>query len=97
MKKQSRVHSVTYYCTSNLPPHIKRHSPTGMNWGYGGSGPADLALSLLTDVVGKVKAEAYYQDFKWEIVADLKGGDWSISSKEIKKWVTNKESKNDSN
>ena len=29
--------------------HIVRHSPDGFNWGYGGSGPADLALSILTD------------------------------------------------
>lgn len=28
------------------------HSPTGFNWGYGGSGPADLALSLLMDALG---------------------------------------------
>jgi len=29
--------------------HVVRHSPTGMEWGYSGSGPADLALSILTD------------------------------------------------
>lgn len=28
-------------------PHRVRHSPTGMNWGYSGSGPADTARSLL--------------------------------------------------
>jgi hypothetical protein len=33
-------------------PHIVRHSPTGMTWGYGGSGPADLALSLLVHALG---------------------------------------------
>jgi hypothetical protein len=32
--------------------HIVRHSPTGMTWGYGGSGPADLARSLLFDALG---------------------------------------------
>jgi hypothetical protein len=31
-----------------LVPHIVHHSPTGMEFGYAGSGPADLALSLLT-------------------------------------------------
>ena len=25
------------------------HSPTGFEWGYGGSGPAQLALALLAD------------------------------------------------
>lgn len=28
-------------------PHIVKHSPDGFSWGYGGSGPADLARSLL--------------------------------------------------
>ena len=32
--------------------HVMRHSPTGMSWGYGGSGPADLARSLLVDALG---------------------------------------------
>ena len=31
-----------------LVPHVVHHSPTGMEFGYAGSGPADLALSLLT-------------------------------------------------
>src|SRR5512135_81505 len=30
--------------------HLVKHSPTGFSWGYGGSGPADLALSILRDV-----------------------------------------------
>lgn len=33
-------------------PHIVRHSPTGVNWGYGGSGPADAARSLILDALG---------------------------------------------
>lgn len=32
--------------------HVVRHSPTGYTWGYAGSGPADLALSLLVDALG---------------------------------------------
>lgn len=32
--------------------HIVKHSPTGMEWGYSGSGPADLARSLLIDALG---------------------------------------------
>ncbi len=27
--------------------HVMYHNPTGFEWGYGGSGPADLALSIL--------------------------------------------------
>lgn len=32
-----------------LVPHVSYHSPSGLEYGYGGSGPADLALSILAD------------------------------------------------
>jgi len=32
------------------------HSPTGLNWGYGGSGAADCARSLLINALGKQAA-----------------------------------------
>ena len=31
----------------NIAQRHKHHSPTGMEWGYGGSGPADFALNIL--------------------------------------------------
>lgn len=31
----------------NIFQIYKHHSPTGMNWGYGGSGPADFAMNIL--------------------------------------------------
>jgi hypothetical protein len=34
-------------------PHLIRHSPAGMAWGYDGNGPRDLARSLLADTLGK--------------------------------------------
>ena len=41
------------------------HSPTGFEWGYGGSGPAQLALALLADHLGDDElAMALHQDFK---------------------------------
>lgn len=33
---------------------INRHSPDGPNWGYSGSGPADCALSILTDYFKRI-------------------------------------------
>jgi hypothetical protein len=33
--------------------HIAYHSPTGLDLGYPGSGPADLALSILVDHLGE--------------------------------------------
>jgi hypothetical protein len=38
----------------NIPTPIKHHSPDGIEWGYGGSGPADLALNLLHEYLGTV-------------------------------------------
>lgn len=39
------------------------HSPAGFEWGYGGSGPADLALNLLVDALGEDPAavERYFR------------------------------------
>lgn len=33
-------------------PHYVRHSPDGFSWGYGGSGPAELARCLLIQALG---------------------------------------------
>lgn len=37
-------------CT-NVPHLVTHHSPTGYEWGYSGSGPADLALNILEYVL----------------------------------------------
>ena len=68
--------------------HVVRHSPTGMNWGYGGSGPSDTALSILTDCFGPTMAEKYYQKFKRDVVAGLPiEAEWEITEQEILSWL----------
>ena len=68
--------------------HQIRHSPTGLEWGYGGSGPADLALSLLTDVLDdRSEAERLHQDFKRDVVASLPDDRWALSEEGIVDWV----------
>lgn len=52
-------------------PHAARHSPSGPEWGYGGSGPADCARSVLLALTDESTAEAHYQDFKAEVIAAL--------------------------
>jgi hypothetical protein len=48
------------------------HSPTGFCWGYGGSGPAQLALAILCDYLKDDKrALSLYQDFKDAIISRL--------------------------
>jgi hypothetical protein len=54
---------------------FRNHSPDGFNWGYGGSGPAQLALAIMLAVTGKPDG---YQDFKWEVIATLPQDDFEI-------------------
>ena len=86
VKVLSRAVEKKTYSPSNMPKHIMRHSPTGMSWGYGGSGPSDLALSLLTEVVGLEEAEKYYQKFKFDTVAKFSDR-WSITTDQIQDWL----------
>jgi hypothetical protein len=51
---------------------VKNHSPDGFNWGYGGSGPAQLALAVLLKIADKETALANYQQFKFDVIAGLK-------------------------
>ena len=66
-------------------PHLVHHSPSGMEWGYGGSGPADLARSIVGDVLG-TDDPAVYQEFKRMFVASW-GDRWEISLDEIRAWL----------
>lgn len=51
---------------------VCNHSPDGFNWGYGGSGPAQLALAILLEVYQDPQlALPRYQKFKWEFIAGL--------------------------
>lgn len=72
--------------STKLLPHIVRHSPDGFNWGYSGSGPADTALSILTDCLGQNVANAFYQEFKSQFVAFWKES-FEITEKEIRDWL----------
>ena len=66
---------------------LNNHSPYGFQWGYYGSGPAQLALALLLDATANPDvALAYYQQFKWDIVATW-GEEWTLFSGEILEWL----------
>jgi len=56
-----------------LPPRhdLRNHSPDGFQWGYGGSGPAQLALALLCHATDDEFALAHYHAFKFDVVAGL--------------------------
>lgn len=72
---------------------LRRHSPTGLEWGYSGSGPAQLSLAILAHHFGEPprkeeprtpsRAELLYQGFKSAVVAQWDGDVWTITSDEI--------------
>ena len=68
-------------------PHAIRHSPTGIEWGYGGSGPADLALSVLLALTDEQAANALYHRFKHEVVASVPEAGGVLRAADVRRWV----------
>ncbi len=72
-----------------LPLHLelRNHSPTGFEWGYLGSGPHQLALAILAEVVGADVARQHYSDYCHEVIACLNPGPWRIGEQEVWEWL----------
>lgn len=69
---------------------VKNHSPDGFNWGYAGSGPAQLALAMLLEVTNdEAKALAHYQKFKFQVIAAISSQEtnWEIEENKIVVWL----------
>jgi hypothetical protein len=65
------------------------HSPNGFEWGYCGSGPAQLALALLADHLGNdEEAVRLHQGFTRSVVSGLPHRNWTLTSLEIQKALT---------
>ena len=63
---------------------LRSHSPAEFEWGYGGSGPAQLALAILSDHCGDdVLVLNFYHRFKWAVIAELPRHGWTLTSAEI--------------
>ena len=69
---------------------LQRHSPTGFEWGYLGSGPAQLALAILADTVGAGDAQTYHQQFKEAVIAQIRDTSWTLTEEFVRGWVSNK-------
>ena len=67
--------------------HVVRHSPSGIEWGYHGSGPADLARSVLLAFTDEATAERLYQRFKAEIVALVPKAGGVIRAADVRAWL----------
>ena len=68
-----RVEVVTDGVSRPLDPRndLVNHSPDGFQWGYHGSGPAQLALAMMAHSVGDRRALVQYHDFKSKVIASL--------------------------
>ena len=67
---------------------VRKHSPDGFEWGYSGSGPAQLALAILMDATGNHGnlATTHYQPFR---AAHVSRWDdcWAITQDAIIAWL----------
>jgi len=69
---------------------VYNHSPDGFNWGYSGSGPAQLALAILLYFTrGDAQLSVrYHQDFKFDKIAGLPQDDFRMSVEEVQDWIS---------
>lgn len=61
------------------------HSPNGFDWGYRGSGPAQLALAILADHLpsDENRALAHYQRFNERVIARLVPDCWTLTDRDV--------------
>ena len=75
----------------NIDQVLVFHSPTGMEWGYGGSGPADFSLNVLARFTDRQRAVVLHQQFKWDFIAKLPREGGMIAGAEIRRWIRDHE------
>jgi hypothetical protein len=65
--------------------HDLRCHSSEFNWGYGGSGPAQLALALAADVLGDDEAaQEIYQRLKFRVVGRLGEDGWLLTENQLR-------------
>jgi hypothetical protein len=63
---------------------LRKHSAE-FEWGYGGSGPAQMALALAADVLGDDdKAQDVYQKLKFKVVGGLPHEGWRLTEDRLR-------------
>lgn len=66
---------------------LYNYSPDGFNWGYAGSGPAQLALAMMLHYLPSDEALAIYQEFKGDVIANIPMCDFAMPEREVKQWI----------
>jgi Family of unknown function (DUF6166) len=77
-----------------LPPEpldprldLRRHSPTGFEVSYSGSGPRQLALAIIADVLGDEAGLELSQKFKEDVIATLPWEGFKITAAAVEEWA----------
>lgn len=52
--------------STNVPHVVAHHSPDGYEFGYGGSGPADLALNIVENVLRLINYKGPLSEKLWD-------------------------------
>jgi len=64
---------------------LMNHSPNGFEWGYGGSGPAQLALAILADALqDDERALRLHQRFKDRMIAPIDGDEFTMTAARVR-------------
>lgn len=72
---------------------VANHSPDGFEWGYGGSGPAQLALAICLELLegNAARALAVHQDVKWRFVGSETRDVWELEGATVLEYIANLE------
>ena len=94
LRQPDRIYSIQHtpqgvVCTVNGEPlplrlDLRNHSPSGFEFGYGGSGPAQLALAILADCCGDRVALDCYQRFKWSVVVHIPPAGFTLTGTQVR-------------
>ncbi len=71
----------------NARHDLCKFSTHGLDWGYTGVAPLQLALAMLADCCGENVAIANYQHFRRDMISGMPARGWSLTSDQIEDWV----------
>lgn len=77
--------------TEEASLEVINHATYGFEWGYYGSGPAQLALAILLDHTrNSGVATRHYQAFKRDFVGPASETGFTVTSRQIKIWLADR-------